>query len=388
MMFSRRSENPASTGISLAQEMEKAKEEGKIRFDLSNTDPTGWQERSVVERQALGLLNRESARFYHPHAQGLVSARTQLARRHGGSVQDWFLCASTSEAYSILFQLLLDPGDFLGVCRPSYPLLDDLARHQGIRLVEIPLRWHEQRWMLDIGVLESKLREGVRCLALIQPGNPTGWWLSSEESEKLVKLCRRFGCTVLCDEVFAEDLHEPGFRSLHQETRIPLFVMGGLSKSLGLPQLKLGWIHACSSDSLWLDEARERLSRINDSLLSASSPVQLALGELFELQGPLRAPLERRCKENLTYLTSRPEEGWKVVPAGGGWCRILRLDNFSEEDVCLRLLERGTLVQPGYFFDLPWDALVVSLLSEPSEFRDGLDVLENVLEVLRDLKLN
>lgn len=388
MMFSRRSENPASTGASLAHAMENAKESGKIRFDLANTDPTGWTERASVERKALELLAREGARFYRPHAQGLVSARSFLAGRHGGSLNDWFLCASTSEAYSVLFQLVLDPGDLLAVCRPSYPLLDDLARHQGIRLVDVPLRWHGQRWVLDIGVLESKLKQGVRCIALIQPGNPTGWWLSLEELEKLVVLCQRFGCTVLCDEVFAEDLHVPGFRSLHQETRIPLFVMGGLSKSLGLPQLKLGWIHACSSDSLWLDEARERLSRINDSLLSASGPVQLALADLFALQGPLRAPLERRCKENLAHLASRPETGWKALPAGGGWCRILRLDDFSEEDVCLRLLERGTLVEPGYFFDLPWDALVVSLLSEPSEFREGMDVLENVLEVLRDLNLN
>ncbi|MBK9577280.1 MAG: pyridoxal phosphate-dependent aminotransferase [Fibrobacterota bacterium] len=388
MRFSRRSDNPAASGSDLALAMEDAKLHGQILYDLSLTDPTGWVERATVERKVLGLLGREEARFYRPDPQGLESARQVLANRYGGHSDQWYLCASTSEAYSLLFQLLLDPGDALAVCRPSYPLLDDLARHQGIRLVDIPLRWHGARWVLDIGVLESRLRQGVRCLALIQPGNPTGWWLSGEELEKLVMLCQRYDCIVVCDEVFADDLHLPGFRSLHLETRIPLFVLGGLSKSLGLPQLKLGWIRCASPDPVWLAQTRERLSRINDSLLSASTPVQLALEELFTLQGALREPLKRRCEENLVHLQDRHPKGWECLPAGGGWCRILRLDGISEEVVCKLLLECGTLVQPGYFFDLPWEAIVVSLLSEPSQFRSGLDALENVLEVLRDLNLN
>ncbi|HOX53361.1 MAG TPA: pyridoxal phosphate-dependent aminotransferase, partial [Fibrobacteria bacterium] len=258
-----------------------------------------------------------------------------------------------------------------------------LARHQGLTLVDAPLRWHNRSWALDIGVLESQLRRGVRCLALIQPGNPTGWWLSDEEREKLVKLCLRHGCVVVSDEVFADDLHAPGFRSLHEESRIPLFVLGGLSKTLGLPQFKLGWIRAISPDEGWMAEARERLCRINDSLLSASTPVQLALEDLLGLKKPLREALEARCEENLARLCSRSAKGWETLQAGGGWCRILRLEDFSEEEVCFRLLERGMLVQPGYFFDLPWESLVVSLLSEPCQFREGLDVLENVLEVLR-----
>ncbi len=388
MRFSRRSDNPAQTGSDFALAMDNAKLRGQVLNDLTLTDPTGWVERAPAERKALGLLGREEARFYRPDSQGLLCARQSLAGRHGGLPEDWFLCASTSEAFSILFQLLLDPGDMLAVCRPSYPLLDDLARHQGLRLVDIPLRWHANRWALDIGVLESRLRQGVRCLALIQPGNPTGWWLSSEEREKLVTLCLRHDCVVICDEVFANDLHAPGFQSLHDENRISLFVLGGLSKSLGLPQLKLGWIRSISPDTHWLAQTSERLSRINDSLLSASTPVQLALEDLLGLQEALREPLERRCKENLTYLLTRSQTGWESISGGGGWCRILRLDGFSEEEVCTRLLQCGTLVQPGYFFDLPWEAIVVSLLSDPAQFRDGLDVLMHVLEVLRDLNLN
>lgn len=363
--------------------MDLAKLQGRIQYDLTLTDPTGWNERADVERKAISLLDREEARFYRPDAQGLASARRTLSQRYGGDFQDWFLCASTSEAYSVLFQLLLDPGDRLAVCRPSYPLLDDLARHQGLQLVDIPLRWLQDRWMLDIGILESKLRQGVRCIALIQPGNPTGWWLSGEEREKLVALCLKHGCVVLADEVFAEDLHAPGFQSLHQETRIPLFVLGGLSKTLGLPQLKLGWIHSRSPDSSWRSQVRERLGRINDSLLSASTPVQLAMAELLDLQEGLRKPLEERCRVNLDHLASRSPKGWKALEAGGGWCRILRLEDVSEEVVCTRLLEGGTLVQPGYFFDLPGESIVVSLLSDPESFREGLDALENILEVLR-----
>jgi alanine-synthesizing transaminase len=379
MKFSVRSANPLGVANPLVRAMEQAKREGRVLHDLTRTDPTGWDERAELEIQVLSLLCREESRRYQPDSQGLLRARQALSKTYGGAAEEWILCASTSEAYCILFQLLADPGQRVAICRPSYPLLEDLARHGGISLVDVPLRWTGLRWCLDIGWLERRLRDPeLVALVLIQPGNPTGWWLSPLEREKVLSLCRFHGKALIVDEVFAYDLCSDGFKSLHGEDSSLVFVLGGLSKSLGLPQLKLGWIHA-SGPSDELNSALDRLSRLNDGLLSASTPVQAALEDLLDIQEALHAPIRRRCLLNLAKLQELSLDGLEVLPAGGGWTRILKLAKSIEETVCMRLLEMGVLVQPGYLYDLPGDNLVVSLLSNPADFVAGLDALYTVI---------
>jgi len=359
--------------------MEEHRRSGKILHDLTCTDPTGWVERADLERDALSLLAGEAGRHYDPQPTGLLSAREALSRRFGGSPDHWTLCASTSEGYSLLFQLLANPGERIAVCRPSYPLLDDLARHGGLSLVDIPLHWADSRWQLDIGWVEKHLKDpAVRALVLIQPGNPTGWWLSTNEREKVLSLCRTHRKALICDEVFSEDLHKDGFLSLHNEDSALTFVLGGLSKSLGLPQFKLGWIHASGPQNL-LEISMERLSRLNDSLLSASTIMQFALDELLEMEKRLHAPIQMRCLENLRLLSNFSNERIELLPSGGGWSRILRLIESDELTICWNLLSKGVLVQPGFLYDLPGQNIVISILSEPSCFFAGLTTIHNML---------
>jgi len=377
--FSRRSSNPAGSSSSLVLAMEEYRRTGKILFDLTCTDPTGWEERAELEREALSLLAGEAGRHYDPQPTGLLSAREALSRRYGGSPDHWILCASTSEGYSLLFQLLTNPGERIAVCRPSYPLLDDLARHGGLGLVDVPLHWADSRWQLDIGWVEKHLKDPtVRALVLIQPGNPTGWWLTISERKKVLSLCKTHGKVLICDEVFSEDLHKDGFFSLHNEDSTLTFVLGGLSKSLGLPQLKLGWIHA-SGPQNELKISLERLSRLNDSLLSASTIVQIALGELLKMEKLLHAPIQERCIQNLHFLSNFSDERFELLPSGGGWSRIMRLVDLNELKTCWNLLSKGVLVQPGFLFDLPGQNIVISILSEPKCFSEGLTTIHNMV---------
>lgn len=376
--FSRRSGNPAGAANELVLSMEVGKRNGSASLDLTFCDPTGWEERAGTERAALALLGQETARFHRPDSFGNFDTRSKLACEFGGNPEDWVLCASTSEAYSILFQLLADPGDRIGVCRPSYPLLDDLARHGGVGLVDIPLRWNQERWFLDLGHLERAMKDGIRCFALIQPGNPTGWWLSEEERSKVLALSARYGCPLVSDEVFAMDLHAPGFRSLHGEDSALVFVLQGLSKSFGLPQFKLGWIHF-SGPATELSACRERLERLNDALLSASTPSQVAYPGLRAMQEQLRGPLESRLRRNRERFGRLSREGCTALPVPAGWMGIIRLGYLDETLVCKKLMEAGVVVQPGFLYDMPWDSLVVSLLTDPDVFSSGLQAIESVI---------
>jgi aspartate/methionine/tyrosine aminotransferase len=155
------------------------------------------------------------------------------------------------------------------------------------------------------------------------------------------------------------------------------FCLGGLSKSCGLPQLKLGWI-AVSGPPPLRDEALARLELVADTYLSVGTPVQRALPDLLAGGPAVRAAIAARVAGNLDFLRSRttPPSPVSLLEPEGGWYAPLRIPaTLTEDERIVRLLEDdGLLVHPGYFFDFPHEAyLVVSLLPEPETFGAAVD---------------
>ncbi len=187
---------------------------------------------------------------------------------------------------------------------------------------------------------------------------------------------------MIADEVFLDYPLDGGAgsgRSFAGRDRALTFALGGLSKSVGLPQLKLAWMVASGPRPL-LEAALARLEFIADTFLSVSTPVQLALPALLREGAPVRAAILARCRANLAELQRAAAAVSEVsVPGpGGGWSAAVRVPAVvGEEELALELLERdGVAVHPGYFFDFPSaGTLVLSLLPEPAAFREGVDRL-------------
>ena len=157
------------------------------------------------------------------------------------------------------------------------------------------------------------------------------------------------------------------------------FRLGGLSKSAGLPQVKLGWILIDGPDAM-VREAMERLEVICDAYLSVSTPVQVAAPELIRTGAAIRAQILDRVRQNYRALVTaalrRP--AIEVLNADAGWSAVLRVPSTrSEEDLVVYLLDHDdVLVHPGFFFDFPHEAfIVVSLLPEPRIFAEGVQRL-------------
>jgi aspartate/methionine/tyrosine aminotransferase len=291
------------------------------------------------------------------------------------------LTASTSEAYAFLFKLLCDAGDAVAVPRPSYPLFEYLARLEGVEVVTYPLRY-DGEWHAGPGDLEAALTPRTRAVVVVSPNNPTGSYLKRDEADALLPLCAARGLAVIADEVFAD------FAFGDDPRRVPglagradalTFALGGLSKSCGLPQLKLAWIAASGPDVL-RDAALERLEIVADTYLSVSTPIQEAAPAILRSLPVLQAPLRERTATNLAALREQASRVSVVtlLEPEGGWSAVLRVPAHPGEDEwCARLIEEdGVLVQPGYFFDFATEAfLVLSLLPAPDVFADGVSRL-------------
>jgi aspartate/methionine/tyrosine aminotransferase len=158
-----------------------------------------------------------------------------------------------------------------------------------------------------------------------------------------------------------------------------VFSLGGLSKSVGLPQVKLGWMAIAGPPGL-VSQTIERLEVVCDTYLSVSTPVQLAAAELLDRGRVVRDQICERLRTNYQRLnelaTSWPS--CRVLPSAGGWYAVVQVPTFrAEEDLVVDLLnEDGVLVHPGYFFDFPRESfLVTSLLVPDGAFATGAERL-------------
>lgn len=366
--------------------MADARRNGQRLLDLTETNPTkvGLSYPSDV----LSSLADPRARDYRPDPLGLPAARQAIAAdylRRGMTVSAdaVVLTASTSDAYGVLFKLLCNPGEAVMVPQPSYPLFDVLTNLEGIAARPYQLDWHG-RWSIDRASLERALTPDVRGVLVVSPNNPTGSMLRAGDREWLIGLAVRRGLALIVDEVFADyPLAPPSDAcSLVGERRALVFSLGGLSKSAGLPQLKLGWMVVDGPDP-WAGEAIERLSVINDAYLSVSTPVQVAASRLIDAGRGIRESIAARTAANLRALTDAlaGHPSVTLLEPEAGWSAVLQVPaTHSEEALVLRLIEEAqVVVHPGYFFDFPREAfLVVSLLPEPAVFREAIGRLLGV----------
>ena len=156
------------------------------------------------------------------------------------------------------------------------------------------------------------------------------------------------------------------------------FTLGGLSKSAGLPHFKLGWIRVSGPGK---EEALEALELIADNFLSVATPVQVALPELLRIAPEIRAAISRRTRRNLETLRMHLKRSMTLLPVEGGWSVVLRVPRvMPDEELALALLERGVVVQPGYFFDFASEGhLVLSLLTREEVFAEGVVRLADMI---------
>ncbi len=352
---------------------------GQPFIDLTLTNPTTAGIR--YPENLLAPLAAVEALRYAPEPFGLRRAREAVAAdyaRRGTSVAPdrIVLTASTSEAYSLLFKLICDPGDDVLVPIPSYPLFDHLSRLDAVRVHNYHLEYHG-RWMVDGHSVDTVWTPHTRALLAVSPNNPTGSSLSGDEWRMLSARCAERHAALIVDEVFADyPLSEDGTNPVEAPGDALTFRLGGLSKSAGLPQVKLGWVVVDGPATLVRD-AIERLEVICDTYLSVSTPVQVAAPELIARGAEVREAILARVRANMAMLHATAAEypSVDVLPADAGWSAVLRVPSRqSEEEMVLDLLERDDLlVHPGYFFDFSHEAfLVVSLLPAPDLFRDGV----------------
>lgn len=357
-------------------------------IDLTDSNPT----RCGLDAHHAGWLTAltDPANLrYEPDPKGLLKARQAVAAYYAAKgvrvdPEQVLLTSGTSEAYHLVLRLLTQPGQAVLTPTPSYPLIDLLLDLNDIRQDRYPLTCSGDQgdgdasrngWTFDASAARLNRRPGTPALIAIHANNPTGHTFSLQERGSLVEFARTEKMALVVDEVFLDYSSRPS-ETFAGEDRVLTFTLSGISKLLGLPQMKLSWI-VVSGPRAELDEAVRRLEIMADIFLSVNAPAQNALASWMSgLTGVQDLIRERvRVNQNALKRLLPASSGIRPLPCAGAWTAVLDLPPGTDGEIFAYELLRagGVLTHPGYLFDLdPASRLVLSLLPPPDLFAEGV----------------
>ena len=215
---------------------------------------------TIAELLALGSDEDRAAfaemRLGYTETWGTPRLRTAVAATYDTCTQDDVLAfAGAEEAIYWAMQLLAGPGDHVVVTVPSYQALETVPRAGGAEVTGVLLD-EADGWRLDLDAVRAALRPSTRLLAVNFPNNPTGAVPDHATWQALVDLCEERGVRLLADEVY-RGLEQDPRRTLTQAADMSSSAVSinVLSKSYGLPGLRVGWV-ACRDHAVL--EALER----------------------------------------------------------------------------------------------------------------------------------
>ena len=366
----------------LSQTLTKLQQEEAPILDLTLSNPT-QASFSYLNSTLLEAFDQSENLLYEPNPYGLLRTREAVCRyyeRKGLSLSgdQIFLTASTSEAYAFIFRILFDPQDSLLVLRPTYPILDYLASIHDVTLQSCPLVYKDG-WKIDFKALERSVDKKTKALLLVHPNNPTGHYVREPEKKAVLEFCRSHSLALIVDEVFYDYDWGRGSEkpeSFSKTNEVPTFVVSGISKVLGLPQMKLSWTVINGPKDI-VKESVRRFEVIADTFLSVSTPIQNALPIWFECMEKIQKEIRARILRNRSFLEAEltNRKKCRLLQAEGGWYSVLELaPPLKDEALAVLLLrEDFVLTHPGYLFDFPEDSfLILSLLPRPEIFEEGI----------------
>jgi len=373
----------------LSIELKRLRDQKVSILDLTESNPTqcGFM---YLRNNILQALALDENLKYSPMPRGNRNVREAISgyyRERGHCVvpEQIFLTASTSEAYSYLMRLLVNPGEKILFPIPSYPLFSYLGDLNDVCMETYALI-SEKRWAVDFDSIVNKVDLDTKALVLVNPNNPTGTFIGLQEKDKINSICREQNMALICDEVFFDFTFDADkkFISFVENKSVLTFVLGGISKLLGLPQMKLSWIIMDGPREL-INQASARLEVIADTYLSVNTPVQNAFLGWIKYRRKFQAEILERIRKNYEVLRgfAKRTDHCTVLDAQGGWYAVLMITGtLSDEQLALQYLrEDHVLIHPGYFFDFDYGTyLIVSLLPREHDFQEGIRRIINRLK--------
>jgi capreomycidine synthase len=305
------------------------------------------------------------------HSRGGPELRTAVAEAFGDGREERVMVTNGScEAIYLFMTTFLRPGDEVIVQAPAYHMLNTLPASLGCAVVLWPLR-AENGFRPDLDELRSLVSARTRAVIVNFPHNPTGASLDRAGQAELVRIAERAGAYLVWDQAFRELVYDDDhlLDALVPYERFVAF--NTLSKSYGLPGLRVGW-------AIMPPELIDPCVGLRDYVSYSLSPLVERVA-LYAVRGANRLLAVRRdqVRANLERLRQWLSEQGDMVDCPvpmGGVSAFPRLTSVRDVDAfCQHLMDDyGVLLVPGSCFGMP-QHVRLGFGGPSADLADGLD---------------
>jgi aspartate/methionine/tyrosine aminotransferase len=282
---------------------------------------------------------------------GHPALRQAVAGTYQGVDPEDVMVVVPEEGVFLFMQAALEPGDHVVCTFPGYQSLYALARAIGC---DVSLWTPEEGpgWRFSLAALERLIKNETRLVVVNFPHNPTGALPTRDELTALVELVEGCGARLFSDEMYRL-LELDGAATLPAacELHPRAVTLSGLSKSFGLPGLRVGWLATRDRELL------RRVAEIKDyTTICASAPSEVlalaALGARDVIIGEQRARLARNLEALDVFMRSHQDRLRWGRPQAGSICFPRLLATEGAERFCQTLVEEaGIMLVPSSLFE-------------------------------------
>lgn len=237
----------SSATVSINELVTKKKTSGERIYNFAAGDPVLRNHPSITRR---AVQQAEKGFCPYPPVEGVPELRTLTAQWiNAGSAAQYskenvlVTCGGKFAIFSIIYTLV-QPHEEVLIPSPYWVSYPEIVRMAGGTPVVVPCS-SDGSWKVTAADLVKHLTEKSKFLIFNNACNPTGVLYSRQEVEEILTFAKKYGLTVISDEVYSGLAYEaPGFVSCGSfpEYRERVLIVQSCSKNFGMTGWRVGFV--------------------------------------------------------------------------------------------------------------------------------------------------
>lgn len=329
-----------------------AEHEFTAKYLLCSSDCEAVDVNTILSYEKDSAKRLEQVWLGYTESAGSPTLRNEISKLYANTKpEDILVHSGAEEAIFSFMNSVLTKDDHIIVQYPGYQSSSEVAKSIGCEVTY--WKTHEENnWELDLSFLLDNIKSNTKVVYVNFPHNPTGYYPDKNFYNELNKICLDKGIIVFSDEVF---------HYLEQENTIPLphfcdinpkaVSLGVMSKSFGLPGLRIGWVATHNKDVF------DKMASYKDYLTICNSAPSEFFAELALVhKEKLLARNNDLISNNLSLLDVFFEKhsnkiSWVKPKAGPISFPQFKFGDSANSISAKLLKEKGVLLLPGHLYN-------------------------------------
>lgn len=332
---------PASPIRKLATYAEQAKKDGIHIYHLNIGQPDietphqFWEAIKKIDRKVLE---------YSP-SNGFEEVRNKYAHffqtKYGlKNLLPEDLLVTTGGSEALLFTLfsILDADDEIIIPEPLYANYIGFAKSGNIKVQPIPTTFDNAFALPSIDEFEKVINKNTKAILICNPNNPTGYFYSKDELERLKEIVLKHNLFIICDEVYRDFIYDESlsYTSILEfpELENHAILIDSLSKRFSACGARIGMIATKNKDVL------QTALKFAQQRLSPPTVEQIGAIAMFDVETSYftKVNIEYKKRRDTLVAGLNKIEGVKCHTPGGAFYCIVQLPVKDSDDFCQWML--------------------------------------------------